>query len=70
MYSAAESANAHANDHSCALFISVHLRICPAMKRKQQLTHYLMVAATSLAIAASWGPHVDQSWLPPVGKSK
>src|ERR1700730_4972978 len=31
---------------------------------------YLMVAATSLAIAASWGPHVDQSWLPPVGKSK
>jgi alkanesulfonate monooxygenase SsuD/methylene tetrahydromethanopterin reductase-like flavin-dependent oxidoreductase (luciferase family) len=40
------------------------------LKRKQQPTHYLMVAATSFAIAASCGPHVDQSWLPVGGKSK
>jgi len=31
---------------------------------------YLMDPATSLAIAASCGPHVDQSWFPPAGKSK
>jgi hypothetical protein len=67
---AAESASAQTNDHSCSLFISVHLRLCPAMTPKQQQTHYLMVAATSFAIAASWGAHVDQSWLPLGGKSK
>lgn len=31
---------------------------------------YLMVVAMSPDIVASWGPQVDQSWLPVAGKSK